>query len=61
MKNPVTFQSTKTYGSFKGDLELTELLNLNIKSLDGALKRLNLGVGGIDAERCKMTIIFMKI
>merc|ERR1719410_3136476 len=37
-------------GSFKGDLELTELLNLNIKSLDGALKRLNLGVGGIDVS-----------
>merc|ERR1719367_2189824 len=35
-------------GSFQSNLELTELLNLDIKSLDGALKRLDLGIGGID-------------
>merc|ERR1719367_430132 len=35
-------------GSFQSNLELTEFLNLDIKSLDGALKRLDLGIGGID-------------
>ena len=39
-----------TYGSLEGDLELTELLDLDIESLDGALKRLDLGVGGIHTE-----------
>ena len=39
-----------TYGSLEGDLELAELLDLDIESLDGALKRLNLGVGGIHTE-----------
>lgn len=46
----------ETYGSFQSNLELTEFLNLDIKSLDGALKRLDLGIGGIDTGR-KMTII----
>ena len=39
-----------TYGSLEGDLELAELLDLDIESLDGALKRLDLGVGGIHTE-----------
>ena len=39
-----------TYGSLEGDLELAELLDLDIESFDGALKRLNLGVGGIHTE-----------
>ena len=49
----------ETYGSFQSNLELTEFLNLDIKSLDGALKWLDLGIGGIDTGR-KMTIIVMK-
>ena len=39
-----------TYGSLEGDLELAELLDLDIESLDGALKRLDLGVGRIHTE-----------
>ena len=39
-----------TYRSLEGDLELAELLDLDIESLDGALKRLDLGVGGIHTK-----------
>ena len=42
-----------TYGSFQCDLKLAELLDLDIESLDGAFKTLNLGVSSIDTENEK--------